>query len=103
MKTYDVIVRLVNNVYVAVVPALPGIRAEGATRDDALLDEANVPEFVAILLPFLIIFFIAGLVWMFVALRRRRRRRRAERIARRDAERIAGMGVHDDRTLDLWR
>jgi predicted RNase H-like HicB family nuclease len=36
MKTYDVIVRLVNNVYVAVVPALPGIRAEGSTRDDAL-------------------------------------------------------------------
>ena len=37
MKTYDVIVRLVSNVYVAVVPALPGIRTEGATRDDALL------------------------------------------------------------------
>jgi predicted RNase H-like HicB family nuclease len=36
MKTYDVIVRLVNNVYVAVVPALPSIRAEGTTRDDAL-------------------------------------------------------------------
>ncbi len=36
MKTYDVIVRLVNNVYVAVVPALPGIRVEGTTRDDAL-------------------------------------------------------------------
>ncbi len=36
MKTYDVIVRLVSNVYVAVVPALPGIRVEGTTRDDAL-------------------------------------------------------------------
>ncbi|NOT60949.1 MAG: type II toxin-antitoxin system HicB family antitoxin [Acidobacteria bacterium] len=36
MKTYDVIVRLVNNIYVAVVPALPGIRTEGMTRDDAL-------------------------------------------------------------------
>ncbi len=62
-----------------------------------------VMSFVAILLPFLIIFFIAGLVWAFVALRRRRRRRRAERIALRDARRVPHEGVQDDRTIDLWR
>jgi len=58
-----------------------------------------VMSFFAILLPFLIIFFVAGLIWAFVALRRRRRRRKA---ALRADEQLAVQGPHDDRTLDLW-
>ncbi len=60
-------------------------------------------SFVAIVFPFLIIVFLAVLVWSFAALRRRRQRRRAEKQALRDARREAQVGPHDDRTLDLWR
>jgi uncharacterized membrane protein len=52
---------------------------------------------VAIILPFLIIFFVAGLIGAFVALRRRRRRRKALKAERR------AMQAQDGRTLDLWR
>jgi cbb3-type cytochrome oxidase subunit 3 len=60
---------------------------------------ATVMSFFAILLPFMIIFFVGGLIWAFVALRRRRRRRKA---ALRAEEQLAVRGPHDDRTLDLW-
>jgi cbb3-type cytochrome oxidase subunit 3 len=56
-------------------------------------------SFVAILFPVLIIVFLAVLVWIFVALRRRRRRKKAEKLARREAQRLEG--AHDGRTLDL--
>ena len=36
-------------------------------------------SFAAILFPFLIIFFLIALIWMFVAMRRRRKRRKAEK------------------------
>jgi hypothetical protein len=58
-------------------------------------------SFVAILFPFLIIVFLAVLIWFFVALRRRRRRKKAEIQARREAQRLDG--ARDGRTLDLWR
>jgi Domain of unknown function (DUF4126) len=62
-----------------------------------------VMSFVAILLPFLIIFFVGALVWIFVALRRRRRRRKADKLARQSAERLAREGAQDGRTLDIWQ
>jgi hypothetical protein len=62
-----------------------------------------VMSFVAILLPFLIIFFLGGLIWIFVALRRRRRRRKEEKLARRAAEQLAREGAQDGRTMDLWQ
>jgi hypothetical protein len=54
---------------------------------------------VAIILPFLIIFFIAGLIASFVALRRRRRRRKALKAEQRAMQ----ARVRDGQTLDLWR
>jgi hypothetical protein len=58
-------------------------------------------SFVAILFPFLIIIFLAMLIWFFVAMVRRRRRKKAEKQARREAERL--QSAHDGRTLDLRR
>jgi len=58
---------------------------------------------VAIVLPFLIILFVAGLVGSLILLRRRRRRRKELKAARRAAELAAREGLHDGRTLDLWR
>jgi len=56
---------------------------------------------VAIVLPVLIIFFLAGMVGFFVMVRRRLRRRREVKAARR-AEIAARQGPHDGRTMDLW-
>jgi flagellar biosynthesis/type III secretory pathway M-ring protein FliF/YscJ len=60
-------------------------------------------SFFAILFPVLIVVFLIVLIWGFVALRRRRRRRREEKLARKQAERLAREGAQDGRTLDLWR
>lgn len=62
-----------------------------------------VMSFVAILFPFLIIFFLIILVGMFLWLRKRRRRKKAEKLARQEAERIAARGAQDGHTLDLWQ
>jgi cbb3-type cytochrome oxidase subunit 3 len=42
---------------------------------------STVMSVIAIVLPFLIIFFLAGIVWFFAWVRRKRSRRRAERAA----------------------
>ena len=47
---------------------------------------------VAIVLPFLIVVFVAAMVWFFVWARRRRRRRKAEKAARRAARERAALG-----------
>jgi hypothetical protein len=47
---------------------------------------------VAIVLPVLIVVFVAALVWFFVWARRRRRRRRAEKSARRAAREARAVG-----------
>jgi hypothetical protein len=60
-------------------------------------------SFVAIIFPALVIVFLILIVGAFVAMRRRRKRRRAEKLARRDAQRLAREGAQDGRTLDLWR
>jgi hypothetical protein len=61
-----------------------------------------VMSFVAILLPFMIIFFVIALIWAFVALRKRRKRRKAEKRARQAEEQLARDGANDGRTMDLW-
>jgi hypothetical protein len=71
-----------------------------STAEDFLSATMSV---VAIVLPFLIILFVAGLVGSFILLRRRRRRRKELKAARRAAELAAREGPHDGRTLDLWR
>jgi hypothetical protein len=53
---------------------------------------------VAIILPFLIIVFIAALVWFFVWARRRRRRRKAEKAARRAARGAPAVGPPPQRS-----
>jgi hypothetical protein len=58
-------------------------------------------SFVAIILPFLIIFFMILFGWAAVAIVRRRRRRRQERIAEREARHLGS--AQDGNTLDLWR
>jgi len=58
-------------------------------------------SFAAILFPFLIIFFVLGLIWMFVVIRRRRKRRKAEKRALKDARNRPA--PQDGHTLDLWR
>jgi hypothetical protein len=58
---------------------------------------------VAILLPFLIIFFILGMVGFFVLVRRWRRRRKEAKAARKAAAVAAREGYHDGRTLDIRR
>ena len=60
-------------------------------------------SFAAIIFPVLVIIFLVAIIWAFVALRRRRKRRKAEKLARKDAERAARQAVHDGHTLDLWR
>ena len=47
---------------------------------------------VAIVLPFLIVVFVAAMVWFFVWARRRRRRRKAEKAARRAAREAPALG-----------
>lgn len=67
---------------------------------------STIMSAVAIILPFLIIFFLAALVGAFVALRRRRRRRKAlkaQQRALREAAALDRTRAQDDRTLDLWR
>lgn len=58
---------------------------------------------VAILLPFLIIFFILGMVGFFVLVRRWRRRRKEAKAARKAAAVAAREGYHDGQTLDIRR
>jgi hypothetical protein len=60
-------------------------------------------SFAAIIFPALVIIFLIAIIWAFVALRRRRKRRKAEKLARKDAERAARQAAHDGHTLDLWR
>ena len=60
-------------------------------------------SFFAIVFPFLILFFIAGLVWLFVAVRRRMARRRAARQAEKQARRQQAFYARDGDTLDLGR
>jgi hypothetical protein len=60
-------------------------------------------SFFAIVFPFLIVFFVAGLIWGFIVLHRRLRARREARRAQRDARRQAAMAARDGQTLDLWR
>ncbi len=61
-------------------------------------------SFAAIVFPFLIIGFLALLVWAFVAVRRRRKRRRLEKQAARPAPRDGHTAVIEPNdTLDLWR
>ncbi len=84
-------------------------------------------SFFAIAFPFLILLFLALLIWAFAALRRRRRQRRADKLAARQARRQEALGTHptlpyeapadpwagthdgrttdlrDGTTLDLWR
>jgi hypothetical protein len=62
-----------------------------------------VMSFFAIVFPFLILFFIGGLVWIFVALRRRLRRRREAKLAEREARRQEALSAHDGNTMELWR
>ncbi|MGH9842899.1 MAG: type II toxin-antitoxin system HicB family antitoxin [Blastocatellia bacterium] len=44
MKTFDVIVEQKNGSYRALVPALPNILAEGATRDEAISNVKNTAQ-----------------------------------------------------------
>jgi predicted RNase H-like HicB family nuclease len=44
MKTFDVIVEQKNGGYRALVPALPNILAEGATRDEAITNVKNTAQ-----------------------------------------------------------
>ena len=60
-------------------------------------------SFVAILLPVLIIVFMGLFIWGATAILRRRRRRKEEKLAQREAERLAREAAHDGHTLDLWR
>jgi hypothetical protein len=62
-----------------------------------------VMSFVAILFPFLIIFFLIALFGMFFLIRRRRRRKKALKRERELAELAARQRAQDGHTLDLWR
>jgi hypothetical protein len=62
-----------------------------------------VMSFVAILFPFLIIFFLIALFGMFFLIRRRRRRKKAQKRERELAELAARQRAQDGHTLDLWR
>jgi cbb3-type cytochrome oxidase subunit 3 len=56
-------------------------------------------SFAAILFPFLIVFFLVFLLWVFIAIRRRRKRKRLEK-AEREALR---QSVHDGSTIEFRR
>jgi hypothetical protein len=60
-----------------------------------------VMSFFAIVFPFLILLFIAGLVWVFVVLRRRLRRRREAKLAEREARRQQALYSGDGTTMQL--
>jgi hypothetical protein len=60
-----------------------------------------VMSFFAIIFPFLILLFIAGLIWVFVVVRRRLRRRREARLAEREARRQQALYSRDGTTMQL--
>jgi hypothetical protein len=90
-------------VHTAKATARPVINAStvglGAPVASTLEDVfSTIMSAVAIILPFLIIFFVLFLAGGLIALRRARTRRRALR----RAAQVSGE-PHDSRTLDLWR
>lgn len=96
---------IVHGMKAAVRPVINATTAGvGAPVASATEDAFSVVmSFVAIIFPLLIILFLGALVWIFATLRRRRRRRKAEKLARKDAERIAREGAQDGDTRELWR
>ena len=64
---------------------------------------STVTAFFAIVFPFLIVFFVAGLIWMFIAVRRRMARRRAAKRGEKEARRQQAFCARDGDTLDLGR
>ena len=64
---------------------------------------STVMSFFAIVFPFLILFFVAGLIWMFFAVRRRMARRRAARTAEKETRRQQAYYARDGDTMDLGR
>jgi uncharacterized protein DUF4126 len=64
---------------------------------------STVMSFFAIVFPFLILFFVAGLIWTFFAVRRRMARRRAAKLAEKETRRQQTFYARDGDTLDLGR
>ncbi len=71
-----------------------------STAEDFL---SALMSIVAILLPFLILFFILGMVGFFVLVRRWRRRRKEAKAARQAAAVATREGFHDGQTLEIRR
>jgi predicted RNase H-like HicB family nuclease len=44
MKTYDVIIERQNGIFRALIPTLPNIVAEGATRDEAIINAKSAAQ-----------------------------------------------------------